>query len=312
MIAAVPLHAVEFVRNRQRRKHRDFLRVYRLRHIGDGVHFFVHVLRELLHVLPIQFSLDGVRLPEDLHFHRPAHGVSARPYRHNITSAPRMGRPMATNPRRKKSPAALQHPIRVVPLHRPEAERIAPAVAPHLTYRGGPLLTAVEVFTIFWGAEWNQSPQSVIMKNINLFFDYILTSALMDQLGEYSVPGKNIGHGTRAGTTILASPAPSTSVQDSEIQQLLQQEIASKNLPAPNPNSLYFVFLPPGAQVVQGGSASCQDFCGYHDSTSGNIFYAVMPYPGCSGCAGGLTVADAFTSTSSHELCEAITDPVPL
>ena len=218
---------------------------------------------------------------------------------------------MATKPRRKKSPAVLQHPIRVVPLHRPEAERIAPAVAPQLTYRGGPLLTAVEVFTIFWGAEWNQSPQSVIMKNINLFFDYILTSALMDQLGEYSVPGKNIGHGTRAGTAVLASPAPSAFVQDSEIQQLLQQEIASKNLPAPNPNSLYFVFLPPGAQVVQGGSASCQDFCGYHDSTSGNIFYAVMPYPGCSGCAGGLTVADALTSTSSHELCEAITDPVP-
>ena len=218
---------------------------------------------------------------------------------------------MATKPRRKKSPAALQHPIRVVPLHRPEAERVAAAVAPQLTYRGGPLLTAVEVFTVFWGAEWNQSPQSVVMKNMNLFFDYILTSALMDQLGEYSVPGKNIGHGTRSGTTILTSPAPGTSVQDSAIQQLLQQEIAAKNLPAPNPNSLYFVFLPPGVKVVQGGAASCQDFCGYHDSTSGNIFYAVMPYPGCSGCTGGLTVADALTSTSSHELCEAITDPLP-
>src|SRR5260370_8091185 len=102
--------------------------------------------------------------------------------------------------------------MRVGALKRPEAERIAPAVAPHLTYRGGPLLTAVEVFTIFWGAEWNQSPQSVIMKNINLFFDYILTSALMDQLGEYSVPGKNIGHATRAATPILASPPPSTSL----------------------------------------------------------------------------------------------------
>jgi hypothetical protein len=198
-----------------------------------------------------------------------------------------------------------------VPLHRPGAARAAAAVAPHLTYRGGPLLTAVEVFTIFWGAEWNQSPQSAVMKNMNLFFDFILTSALMDQLGEYSAPGKNIGHGTRRGTTLLTSPVPSASVQDSDVQKLLQQEIASKNLPAPNPNSLYFVFLPPGLQVVQGGSASCQDFCGYHDSTSGGIFYAVMPYPGCSGCTGGLTVADALTSTTSHELCEAITDPVP-
>ena len=218
---------------------------------------------------------------------------------------------MAANHRREKSAATLQHPIRVVPLHRPEAKRVATAVAPKLTYRGGPLLTAVEVFTIFWGAEWNQSPQSAVMKNMNLFFDYILTSALMDQLGEYSVPGKNISHGARAGTTILTSPAPGSSVQDSEIQQLLRQEIASKNLPAPSSNSLYFFFLPPGVQAVQGRSASCQDFCGYHDSIGGNIFYAVMPYPGCSGCTGGLTVADALTSTTSHELCEAITDPAP-
>ena len=218
---------------------------------------------------------------------------------------------MAIKPRPTKSAAALQHPVRVVPLHRPEAQRVAAAVAPRLTYRGGPLLTAVEVFTVFWGAEWQQAPQSALVTNLNLFFDLILTSALMDQLGEYSVPGKNIGHGRRTGSVTLTSPAPNTSVRDSSIQQLLQQEIASKNLPGPGPNSLYFFFLPPGVQVVQGGSASCQDFCGYHDSTIGNIFYAVMPYPGCSGCTGGLTVADALTSTTSHELCEAVTDPLP-
>ena len=36
-----------------------------------------------------------------------------------------------------------------------------------------------------------------------------------------------------------------------------------------------------------------------------------MPYPGCAGCEGGLAIPAALTSTSSHELCEAITDPVP-
>ncbi len=154
---------------------------------------------------------------------------------------------MVTKPRSKKSAAALQRPIRVVPLHRPEAQRIAAAAAPQLTYRGGPLLTAVEIFTIFLGAEWKQAAQSAIATNMNLFFDYILTSALMDQLEEYSVPGKNIGHGKRTGTAALTSPAPNASVQDSAIQQLLQQEIAAKNLPAPSPNSLYFFFLPPPA-----------------------------------------------------------------
>ena len=113
---------------------------------------------------------------------------------------------MATKPRSKKSAAALQHPIRIVPLHRPEAQRIAAAATPQLTYRGGPLLTAVEVFTVFWGTEWKQAEQSAIATNMNLFFDYILTSALMSQLGEYSVPGKNIGHGKRTGTATLTSP----------------------------------------------------------------------------------------------------------
>jgi hypothetical protein len=218
---------------------------------------------------------------------------------------------MATNAHTKKTVAAPQHPIRVVPLHRPEAERAAPAAAPHLTYRGGPLLTAVEVFTVFWGAAWEASPQTVVMKSMNLFFDFILTSPLIDQLSEYNVAGKTIGHGTRTGTKILTAPAPGNSVQDSAIQKLLQQEIASGVLPAPATNSLYFFFLPPGVQVLQGGSASCKDFCGYHDATSDGVFYAVMPYPGCSGCTGGLAVADALTSTSSHELCEAITDPIP-
>src|SRR5579885_182974 len=50
--------------------------------------------------------------------------------------------------------------IRIVPLHLPDEFVGAPAAAPHLTFRGGPLLTAVEVFTVFWGAAWQRPPQS--------------------------------------------------------------------------------------------------------------------------------------------------------
>jgi hypothetical protein len=82
-------------------------------------------------------------------------------------------------------------------------------------------------------------------------------------------------------------------------------------VPKPSGNTLYFLYLPPGVRVVQGGSASCTAFCGYHNDIGGQLFYAVMPYPGCQGCTGGFSVLDALTSTSSHELCEAITDPVP-
>jgi hypothetical protein len=110
----------------------------------------------------------------------------------------------------------------------------------------------------------------------------------------------------------VSTPAPAISVTDSAIRHLLQQEIATNaQVPKPSPNTLYFVYVQPGVKVVQGGSASCQAFCGYHDNISAQIFYAVMPYPGCTGCTGSLAPADALTSTSSHELCEAITDAVP-
>jgi hypothetical protein len=151
-----------------------------------------------------------------------------------------------------------------------------------------------------------------LLAQINQFFDFILTSPLIDQLAEYSVPGKQIGHGKRTGSLTITKPQLHHSVSDTAIQHVLQQEISSNPaVPHPTANTLYFVYLPPGVRVVQGSSASCQAFCGYHNDISGQIFYAAMPYPGCAGCLAGLSAIDALTSTSSHELCEAITDAIP-
>ena len=221
---------------------------------------------------------------------------------------PKTAKPEETRPSR---PSELYHPIRIVPLHPGKALGAAPQVPAKLTYRNGPLLTSVQVFTIFWGAAWNKSPQSALLPKINQFFDFILSSQLLDQLSEYSVPNQAIGRGSLIGTISLSTPAPGKTVDDSAIQKFLQQQITSGTVPASTANTLYFVFLPPGVTVTQGGSASCKVFCGYHDATNNNIFYAVMPYPGCAGCLGGAAAFDALTSTTSHELCEAITDPIP-
>lgn len=211
----------------------------------------------------------------------------------------------------KARPSELYHPIRIVPLHPGKVKAAAPQVPPKLTYRNGPLLTSVQVFTVFWGADWNNAPQSDVPPKINEFFDFILSSQLLDQLGEYSVSNQKIGRGSLIGTITLAAPAPGKTVDDSAIQAFIQQQISAGSLPSSTANSLYFVFLPPGVTVTQGGSASCKVFCGYHDAINNNIFYAVMPYPGCAGCLGGSAAFDALTSTTSHELCEAITDPIP-
>ena len=214
-------------------------------------------------------------------------------------------------------PADPADAIRIVPLHvdpavlRPAGETAAPAATVAMTYRGGHLLTSVKVFTVFWGSAWQQAPAGDTVGEINQFFDAILTSELMDQLTEYSVSGQQIGHGSRIGTATVTTPAPSSSVTDTQIRSFLQQQISAGTLPAADPQTLYFVYTPPGVAVVQGGSRSCQAFCGYHDNVNGQLFYAVMPYPGCSGCTGSMDVSDALTTTSSHELCEAVTDAVP-
>jgi hypothetical protein len=203
---------------------------------------------------------------------------------------------------------AATNPIQIVPLH--DHALAAPVTAARLTYRGGPLLSSVQVFNFFWGTAW-QGPQAALVQEINQFFDFVLTSALMDQLAEYGVPGRAIGHGSRTGAVILSTDPPSA-IADADVQQLIQQEISTDAaVPPPTPNSLYFVFLPPGVTITLDGAASCSNFCGYHSDINGTTFYAVMPYPDCSGCTGTLAVLDALTSTSSHELCEAITDPVP-
>ena len=212
---------------------------------------------------------------------------------------------------------ARSDPVRIVPLRLPDELGIVGAAAPagaagQLTYHGGHLLGAVEVFTIFWGQAWAAGTNKALAGQINAFFDAILVSALIDELGEYAVVGQPLGHGTRVGTATITAPPLRGSISDGAIQHFIQGQIAGdRTVPPPTPNTLYFVFLPPGISVAQGGARSCQAFCGYHNDIAGRIYYAVMPYPDCGGCTGGLSPLDALTSTSSHELCEAITDPVP-
>jgi hypothetical protein len=213
--------------------------------------------------------------------------------------------------KRKKKTEHPSDPIRIVPLHGTEANGAA-APAARLTYRKGPLIRAVDVFTIFWGPGWKKPDHAALVGRINGFFDTILTSAVIDDLAEYNVRGYSIAHGKRIGTVTLTTPALATSVTDGAIQKMLEQQISTrKSVPSPTANTLYFVYVQPDVRVVQGGSASCQAFCGYHNAIRGKIYYAVMPYPGCKGCTGGLSAFDSLTSTSSHELCEAITDPIP-
>jgi hypothetical protein len=79
------------------------------------------------------------------------------------------------------------------------------------------------------------------------------------------------------------------------------------------------IYFPPGKTITQGGSSSCVGggFCAYHGTTNSlingqHVLYGVMPdMQAGSGCATGCGTSSVFgnyTSVTSHELVEAMTD----
>lgn len=180
------------------------------------------------------------------------------------------------------------------------------AATPQLTYHGGPLLANVEVATIYWGSAWASDP---LRTQLDEFFNFVVTSSLLDQLGEYSQPGFTIGHGKHVQSVLLTDD-PATPLDDSAIQSRLDALITAGTLGQPNGNSVYFFFLPSGVTVTAQGQSSCQNFCGYHSLSNSGVVYAVDTYDDCPGCqfVSGDTLASS-TVVASHELCESITDP---
>src|SRR5438309_9746738 len=140
--------------------------------------------------------------------------------------------------RRPRSERPAQHrPIRVVPMRGAgglvaPAARVAAPPAAQLTYRGGPLLTAVEVVTVYWGAAWNDATAQATAQSLNGFFQFLVSSPYIDQLGEYNTPRQKIGRGRYAVTARITDTARGASVTDSAIQQMLEREVARKSVPA--------------------------------------------------------------------------------
>ena len=233
---------------------------------------------------------------------------------------------VAVKPVLKVKPSAES--VRVVPIFNPKMDvklealgtkkedefffAAPPAASPKLLYNGGPLIKNVKVFTVFWGKNWASTASFISLKNnINNFFKAILVSPLIDQLAEYNTTANKIGQGALSGSKVITKGAPKSHINDSLIRTTLSGWISAGTIPAWDPNTLYFIYMDKGVKVTMGGSSSCSSFCGYHDAISRKNYYAVMPFPSCAGCLGGQSVQDALTGTSSHELCEAITDPVP-
>jgi hypothetical protein len=230
--------------------------------------------------------------------------------------------------------------LHIVPVRDPNAPNnaavglAAPAGA-HLTYFGGPIISNVQVVQVLYGSgSYNAQVAGTTSPSMGQFYGDITGSGsgLTSLLQQYNTPvtggtGQTFGNGTFVGLFQIVPAAANngSTITDAQIQSELLAQIAAGHLPAPtldatgNPNTLYMTFFPPGKTITQGGSNSCQagGFCAYHGTTSTlfngqHVLYGVMPDMQTGLCStggcGNAGVFGNYTSVTSHELVEAMTD----
>jgi hypothetical protein len=210
----------------------------------------------------------------------------------------------------------------------------APAGA-HLSYFGGPIISNVHVVQVLYGSgSYNAQVAGTTSPTMGNFYGDLTgaNSGYVSLLTQYNTTvsggtNQTIGNGAFDGLFQIVPSAGNngSTISDAQIQSELLAQITAGHLPAPvldatgNPNTLYMIFFPPGKTITQGGSSSCVagGFCAYHGTTSTllnghNVLYGVHPDMQSGLCStggcGNAGVFGNYTSVTSHELTEAITD----
>jgi hypothetical protein len=220
-----------------------------------------------------------------------------------------------------------------------EVEHLEQRVVPTgVSFHYGPVISHVQLETVYWGQDWTQQANQTTQQNLDTFAQNIAQSSYMSMLGEYGV-----GQGNWVRNDIVtnsASPAYGATVTDAQIQGMLAHEIGhlgSRNLTESTGQQVYVVYLPPGVHS-QHDEADLQTLA-HHDSFNmwykhysfyrqwwsyDTVPYIVVPdpgtdpiwqthtsdYNGAGDIAGGWTNFQKLTEVTTHELAETVTDPV--
>jgi hypothetical protein len=231
----------------------------------------------------------------------------------------------------------------------PEMTRLLKAQQPSLlapgalSYHGGPIMTGVTLYAIFWVPPHlqNGKPTSLTAK-----YESVAKQFLTDYPGHGITNTSTQYYSTKSGVNTYfvgtgglaayyvdtnAYPAsgcsdtvtPGNCITDAQLQAEVSRVMTLKAW-TPGLNKMYIVFTSTGeGSCFDGTSSSCAytSYCAYHGyfgSTSNPTIYANMPYANPSYCydpsAGqhdpsGDIASDANVNVTSHEITEATTDP---
>ena len=176
----------------------------------------------------------------------------------------------------------------------------AHAAPPQLVSLGGRVLAAPKVRAIFFANDLE------MQTSVDQFLAQLAASSYWTTTtAEYGV-----GPLTVSPTIVTADPPPTT---DTAFSTWLASRFDGTHAEygAFDPDTVYSVFLPQGVVLRSPDGDSCDAYGAYHDEEMGtggqHIVYALIPR-----CAPepGLTYLDEVTVSTSHELAEAVTDPL--
>ena len=184
------------------------------------------------------------------------------------------------------------------------------AVPGLLSDHGGTVVSNAAFLPIFYNAATATALKSGIDGFVNNFSG---SDPGMKVITQYSKSGNSISATLGHVADYTDNQVAPRRISDSGVRSYLSGLFNAARIVATT-NTIYGVYLPQGTVSTLGSSRSCTSYCGYHSSYTYNgktILYAVFPYNDCSGCSlSGKTVLDMETIVTSHEIREAITDPV--
>jgi hypothetical protein len=194
----------------------------------------------------------------------------------------------------------------------------AGAVAPNLTYRGGPVVSNAQIVMV----NWNSSVPAYVQSGMPAFYSDIVRSDYWGILEEYSTATQRIRFGTFAQSYTITPVKTSSTLTDADVNTELANQISAGHLPTPsldasgNVNTVFMVHFPSTISISLQGSLSCVAFCAYNSTfTSGTlkVGVGVIPEQGnggqCKRACGGSTDFEAETLTSMSVLANVVTDP---
>lgn len=194
---------------------------------------------------------------------------------------------------------------------------------PNLLYKGGHIISNVQVVPVLWGPDVYAETQ----QRIGDFYKTLVVSSYFDSINEYDTTRSNgtmqtFGMGTSDKVYTITPINQNGTLGENDLAGEIAAQVMAGVLPPPNNNTLYMLHFAPNFTLTNSGGSDCSQpngqFCAYHSNghIGAQIFrFGAMPdmsQGGCTmGCASNpnLTPFEVLTDNASHEFDEAITDP---